>query len=155
MTRFMKTRISASLAIAGISVLMLSSCVSSKKYKASQSSLSQARSDSAQLAQQVASLNQNVQSMQQKNADLQASLDKSASNYATEEKSLQTCQAYFTRQQEAASQLTQQLKDKGFTDQDLQQQNNCVYITLDENNFFRAHSTAVTTKGKQTISDIA
>src|ERR1700753_2754238 len=107
MTRFMKTRISASLAIAGISVLMLSSCVSSKKYKASQASLSQARSDSAQLAQQVASLSSNVQTIQQKNADLQASLDKSNASYAAEQKSLESCQAYFTKQQESASQLTQ------------------------------------------------
>ncbi|HEY4148351.1 MAG TPA: hypothetical protein VGM41_05465 [Chitinophagaceae bacterium] len=155
----MKTRISASLAIAGISVLMLSSCVSSKKYKASQSSLSQARSDSAQLAQKVASLNQNVQSMQQKNADLQASLDKSNSSYTSEQKSLENCQAFFTRQQESATQLTQQLKDKltqeGFADQDLQQDKNCVYISLDENNIFKPHSTVVTTKGKQALTDIA
>jgi outer membrane murein-binding lipoprotein Lpp len=155
----MKTRISASLAIAGISVLMLSSCVSSKKYKASQSSLSQARSDSAQLAQQVASLNQNVQTMQQKNADLQASLDKSNSNYASEQKSLENCQAYFTRQQESATQLTQQLKDKltteGFADQDLQQDKNCVYISLDENNLFKPHSTVITTQGRQALTDIA
>ncbi len=155
----MKRRISGVFAIAGISLFLLSGCVSSKKYKSSQASLAQARSDSAQLAQQVASLNQNVQSEQQKNADLQASLTKSNNDYATEQKSLESCQAYFTKQQAAATQVSQELKDKliqaGYTDQDLQTMNNCVYINIDENSFFRANSTMVTPKGKQVLEGIA
>ena len=155
----MKRRISGVFAIAGISLVLLTGCVSSKKYKSSQASLAQARSDSAQLAQQVASLNQNVQTEQQKNADLQASLDKTTSEYTAEQKSLETCQAYFTKQQASATQVSQELKDKltqaGYTDQDLQTMNNCVYINLDENSFFKAHSTMITPKGKQVLNGIA
>ena len=155
----MKRRISGVFAIAGISLFLLSGCVSSKKYKTSQASLAQARNDSAQLAQQVTTLNQNVQSEQQKNADLQASLTKTNSDYAAEQKSLESCQAYFTKQQAAATQLSQELKDKltqaGYTDQDLQTMNNCVYINLDESSFFRTNSTMATPKGKQVLTSIA
>lgn len=53
----MKTRLNVGIATAGIAVLLLAGCVSSKKYKSSQAALQQMRNDSAQLAQQVSSLN--------------------------------------------------------------------------------------------------
>lgn len=155
----MKTGISRSFAIAGISTLLLAGCVSSKKYKASQAELQRVRSDSAQLAQQVSSLNQNVQTIQQKNTALQQSLDSTSRNYTSSQQSLDYYQTYFTKQQTSITQISQELKDAlsqaGLTDQDLQQMNGAVYVSLNENNIFKNNSTTVSTKGQQALNSLA
>jgi chemotaxis protein MotB len=155
----MKMKLNVGIATAGVAVILLSGCVSSKKYKSSQAALSQVRNDSAQLAQQVASLNQNVQSLQDKNSALQRSLDVSANNYAVSQKNLGYYQDYFKQQQSNVSQMSDQLKgaltQAGVTTGDVQQVNNTLYVRLDENTIFKKNSTAVTTSGKQTLSGLA
>ncbi|MBC7904949.1 MAG: hypothetical protein H7Y27_16095 [Gemmatimonadaceae bacterium] len=155
----MKRRISASLAMAGLSVLLLTSCVSSKKYKASQAALAQARTDSAQLAQQVASLNQNIQTMDQKTKDLQQNLDKTTASYTSTQQSLGYYQTYFDKQQADANavntELTSAMTAAGITDADMTAANGTVTINLDENNIFKANSAVVSTKGKQVLDGIA
>src|SRR5689334_7260931 len=106
----MKTRLSLVLATAGVAVILSTGCVSSKKYKASQASLQQVRNDSARLAQQVASLNENVHSLEEKNTTLQRSLDSSSTNYANQQKNLDYYQTYFSQQQSAMTQVSDDLK---------------------------------------------
>ena len=91
----MKARLNMSIIAAASTVVILTGCVSSKKYHASQAETAKARNDSAQLAQQVASLNGNVHDLQEKNNNLQQSLDKSHSDYAAQEKNLGYYQNYF------------------------------------------------------------
>ena len=102
----MKTKLSVMLAAAGVAAVLLTSCVSSKKYKSSQAMLQQVRDDSTRLAQQVASLNENVNSLQQKNTTLQRSLDSSTSSYASQQKDLNYYQDYFNQQQTAMTQVS-------------------------------------------------
>jgi outer membrane murein-binding lipoprotein Lpp len=155
----MKMRLHVGIATAGIAVVLLSGCVSSKKYKSSQAALQEMRNDSVQLAQQVASLNQNVQSLQDKNNALQHSLDASTSNYAAQQKNLGYYQDYFKTQQSNATQMSDDLKSSltqaGVTDGDVQVVNNTVYVRLDENSLFKKNSTVVTTSGKQALSSLA
>jgi outer membrane protein OmpA-like peptidoglycan-associated protein len=155
----MKMKLHVGIATAGVAVVLLSGCVSSKKYKSSQAALSQMRNDSIQLAQQVASLNQNVQSLQDKNNALQRSLDASTSSYATSQKNLGYYQDYFKQQQSNVSQMSDQLKgalsQAGVTNGDIQQVNNTIYVRLDENTLFKKNSTAVTTSGKQALNSLA
>src|ERR1700754_1521833 len=99
----MKARLNVSFAIAGTSLILLASCVSSKKYKTSQAELAKVRTDSAQLAQQVTSLNGNVQDLQSKNTTLQQSLDASNNKYAAQQKNLDYYQGYFKDQQDSLS----------------------------------------------------
>ena len=147
--------VAASLAVAAI----LTGCVSTKKYKASQAALQQVRNDSAQLAQQTASLNGNVKDLQEKNANLQQELDKSKSGYAESQKSLNYYQDYFTKQQTAMGQVSDQVKSAlsqaGITDADVTQENNIVYVRLDEDKIFKRNSYIVSADGKKALTGLA
>src|ERR1700722_2732851 len=106
----MKFTLHRSLAVAGSALILLSGCVSSRKYKESQAALAKARSDSAQLAQQVASLNGNVQEMQSKNTTLQGSLDSTRNQYTEQQKSLQYYQNYYKEGQDTLAAVNQDLQ---------------------------------------------
>jgi outer membrane murein-binding lipoprotein Lpp len=155
----MKTRLNVLLATAGIATVLLAGCVSSKKYKSSQAALEQMRNDSVRLAQQVDSLNGNIQNLQQKNTSLQQSLDSSTSSYATQQKSLDYYQDYFTKQQGTLSQVSEELKgalsQAGLENADVQQANDAIYVNLDENTVFKKNSTTVTPNGKQALTSLA
>lgn len=155
----MKTKLSVMLAVAGVAAVLLTSCVSSKKYKSSQAMLQQVRDDSTRLAQQVASLNENVNSLQQKNTTLQRSLDSSTSSYASQQKDLNYYQDYFNQQQTAMTQVSDQVKgaltQAGLSGDEVQQMNNTVYVRLDEDKIFKKNSTAVSTSGKQALNGLA
>jgi len=155
----MRTRLSGILAIAGIALITLPGCVSSKKYKASQATLERVRQDSAQLAQQVSTCNGNLQTAQQQNAALQKSLDTKTTEYAAQQSKLDTYQGYFSKQQEAMGRVMQEMKDSlqtaGLTESDMQQTSGILYVNLDENRLFKKNSTVVTKQGKQMITGLA
>jgi outer membrane protein OmpA-like peptidoglycan-associated protein len=148
-----------SFAIAGTALILLTGCVSSRKYKTSQAELAKARSDSAQLAQQVTSLNGNVQDLQGRNAALQHSLDSSATNYAAQQKSLDYYQSYFKERQDTLAQVSQDVRgaltQAGISNADVQQTNNAIYVRLDENELFKKNSMMVTPVGKQVLDGVA
>jgi hypothetical protein len=104
-------------------------------------------------------LNENVQTLEQKNTTLQRSLDSSSNSYATQQKSLNYYQDYFTKQQSTLSQLGDELKgalsQAGFANEDIQQANDAVYVSLDENKVFKKNSTTVTPNGKQVLNSLA
>lgn len=156
---FMKTRLHLSLAIAGAALILLSGCVSSRKYKGSQADLARVRNDSARLAQQVSSLNGNVQDLQNKNTTLQRSLDSSSTSYANQQKSLDYYQNYFKDQQSTLSQVGDDMKgaltQAGISNGDVQVMDNAVYVRLDEDDLFRKNTTAVTPGGKKVLDNLA
>src|ERR1700761_3039793 len=100
----MNARLKTSFAVAGSALILLTGCVSSRKYHRSEADLAKVRKDSAQLAQQVSSLNGNVSNLQNKNADLQRSLDQSNSKYAAQQQTISGYQAYFKARQDTMSQ---------------------------------------------------
>jgi outer membrane murein-binding lipoprotein Lpp len=155
----MKARINMSFAIAGTALVLLTGCVSSRKYKSSQAELAKVRNDSAQLAQQVTSLNGNVQGLQDKNTALQHSLDSSSNSYATQQKSLDYYQGYFKGQQDTLTQVSEDIKgaltQAGISNGDVQQANNAIYIQFDENELFKKNGTMVTPIGKQALNSLA
>jgi hypothetical protein len=147
------------LATAGIAAVLLSGCVSSRKYKASQAELQQVRNDSARLAQQVASLNENTHTLEQRNTSLQRSLDSSSSSYASQKRNLDYYQDYFNKRQSTMAQVSDELKSSlsqaGLANEDIQQTNDAIYVSLDENKVFKKNSTAVTKDGKQALNSLA
>lgn len=155
----MKKGLNVSVFAAATALILLTGCVSSRKYKASQNELAKARSDSAQLAQQVSSLNSSVQDMNNKNSALQRSLDSSSNSYATQQKSLDYYQNYFKEQQSAMNTVSDSVKgaltQAGMSNADVQQVNNVVYVRLDENDLFKKNTTIVTSGGKQALDNLA
>lgn len=155
----MKIKLHRSLAVAGGALILLSGCVSSRKYKASQAALAKVRSDSAQLAQQIAQLNGNVQEMQGKNTSLQSALDSSRNQYTEQQKSLQYYQNYYKEGQDTLAAVSQDLQgvlsQAGLTNADVQQQNDAIYVRLDENDVFKKNTTVVTPTGQKVLDGIA
>jgi hypothetical protein len=154
----MKARLNMSFAVAGTALILLTGCVSSRKYKDSQATLAKVRNDSAQLAQQVTSLNTNVHDLQDKNTALQRSLDSSSNNYATQQKSLDYYRSYFKEQQDTLAQVSEDVKNTltqaGIANGDVQQTNNAVYVRFDENEIFKKNSTMVTPVGKKMLDGL-
>jgi len=155
----MKRTINATLVSAGVALILLSGCVSSKKYKASQAELAKVRSDSAQLAQQVSSLNGNVQDLQNKNTGLQQNLDAANNRTAATQKSLDYYQNYFKDQQSMMGQVSDDVKgaltQAGIANGDVQQVNNTIFVRLDEDELFKKNSTVVSTNGKKALDGLA
>jgi chemotaxis protein MotB len=143
----------------GTALILLTGCVSSKKYKASQADVAKLKSDSTQLAQQVSSLNTNVTDLQSKNTTLQGSLDKSNASYAAQQEHLNYYQNYFKEQQTAMNQVSDDLKgaltQAGVTNADVEQVNNTVYVRLDEGELFKKNTNMVTPGGKKALDNLA
>src|SRR6185312_9750655 len=155
----MKTKLKMSFLTAGTALILLTGCVSSRKYKASQADVAKLRSDSAQLQQQVTSLNSNVQDLQNKNTGLQGQLDKSNSSYAEQQKNLDYYQNYFKQQQGMMSQVSDDVKNAltqaGISNADVEQTNNTVYVRLDEDELFKKNSTMVSPNGKKALDGLS
>lgn len=155
----MKKLLNLSVFTAGTAFILLTGCVSSRKYKASQNELAQARTDSAQLAQQVSMLHGNVQDAQNRNSALQHSLDSASSSYAAQQQKLDYYQGYFKEQQTTMNQVSDDVKgaltQAGISNGDVQQVNNVVYVRLDENDLFKKNTTMMTTGGKQALDNLA
>jgi outer membrane protein OmpA-like peptidoglycan-associated protein len=155
----MKTRLKTSFVSAGIALIFLTGCVSSKKYKASQAELARVREDSTKLAQQVSSLNNNVQDLQNKNNTLQQSVESANSRNAATQKSLDYYQNYFKDQQTQVSQTSDDVKNAltqaGVSNGDVQQVNNSVHVRLDEDELFKKNSATVSAGGKKALDGLA
>jgi len=154
----MKARLNLSFAIAGTALILLTGCVSSRKYKTSQAELATARMDSAQLAQKDSLLASNVNDLQGRNTALRNSLDSSSNNYSAQQKSLDHYRGYFKEQQDTLAQVTTDvnaaLTQSGITNGDVQQGNHAVYVRLDENELFKKNSTMITPAGKKILDGL-
>jgi outer membrane protein OmpA-like peptidoglycan-associated protein len=155
----MKARLNLSFAIAGTALILLTGCVSSRKYKTSQAELATARMDSAQLAQKDSLLNANVNDLQGRNTALRHSLDSSSNSYAAQQKSLDQYRGYFKEQQDTLAQVSADvsaaLTQSGITNGDVQQGNHAIYVRLDENDLFKKNSAMITPAGKKILDGLS
>ncbi|HEX3934248.1 MAG TPA: hypothetical protein VHW43_06180 [Puia sp.] len=155
----MKTKLKISFFTASAALILLTGCVSSRKYKASQADVAKLKGDSTQLHQQVTNLNGNVQDLQNKNTALQQSLDNTNNNLTAQKRSLDYYQNYFKQQQSAMSQVSDDLKgaitQAGINNADVEQVGSTVYVRMDENELFKKNSTMVTPGGKKALDNLS
>lgn len=152
--------------VAGLSLaFVLPSCVSSKKYKTSQSELATSRAtveslrgDSTRLATESSNLQEKVSSLETANSSMKTSLD-SLNNYISQQKPNMDYQAYFTARQEAGTQMQQTLSTdlaaSGLTAEDIEHSNGTVSVSLDEKKFFSGGSATLNSSGKKVVKQIA
>lgn len=154
----MNVRLKTSFVTAGVAAIVLSGCVSSRKYKASQADVAKLRNDSAQQAQQISGLNGNVSDLQSKNSTLQKQVETSNQTAANTQRSLDYYQNYFKDQQSAMSQVSDDVKgaltQAGISNADVQQTNNVIYVRLDENDLFKKGSATISKNGKQALDGL-
>lgn len=137
--------------------LLLTSCVSKKKYVEAQNTIEKYRSDSAQMAQQAASMQQNISSLEEKNKTMQAQWDSSKALAQAEIQRWNGLQTYYDQQKTSITGLHQQLHDalngsEVINADDITASNGRVYVTLDDQVFSGGQ---LSTKGKKAIADFA
>jgi len=138
--------------------ILLTSCVSSKKYHASQAAVAKLQADSSNLAQQVNSLNQNVSSMQQKNNDLQKSVEAANSTNSGLQKNVAYFTDYAGKQQASTTAINDELKttlaSAGLTEQDIMMADGKIYVNIGEKNLFKGNTAVLTAKGKELVDNL-
>src|SRR5450432_1159665 len=138
--------------------ILLTSCVSSKKYHRAEAEVAKLRSDSASLANQGATLQQNLTAEQQKTADLQKSLQSSANANSGLQKNVAYYGDYFNKTKADATQIKNDLNTTltpaGLTDQDIIQVDGKIYVNISEKNLFKGNSAVLTTKGKDFMNNL-
>jgi chemotaxis protein histidine kinase CheA len=138
--------------------ILLTSCVSSKKYHKSQDEVAKLRQDSTMLAQKDSTLTQNLNTAQQQNTDLQKNVETANATNTGLQKNVAFYADNVTKTKTSADQmkgeLSTTLSAAGLTDQDITQTDAKVYINLAEKNLFRANSAVLTAKGKELVNSI-
>lgn len=155
------------------SILLLTSCVSSKKFKASQSALESARNDSAKLAGKVADQEAAIGQLKQQVGDLtnqagrlssdvankNSQLGKSQQELAEQQRKLEQLQALMDQQKKATQEIRKKMSDAlvGFNSNELTVaiKNGKVYVSLQENLLFPSGSAVVNPKGKEALGKLA
>lgn len=154
----MKTTTMRTVGVIFSAGILLTSCVSSKKYHASQAAVAKLQADSSTLAQQVGSLNQNVSSMQQKNNDLQKSIDAANSTNSGLQKNVAYYTDYAGKQQASTTAINDELKttlaSAGLTEQDIMMADGKIYVNIGEKNLFKGNTAVLTSKGKELVDNL-
>ncbi len=168
----MKTNIT-SLFLFVILLLMLTSCVSRKKYLDAQIALRYLKNDSTQLAYRVSTLNDTITNLQQQISNLnkqienltstanttQSQLTKSQQSLQEQQQRLQQLQNLLDQQKQKAEELRKKMTDAlvsfNASDLSITQKNGKVYVSLSENLLFPSGSAVVNEKGKEALGKLA
>src|SRR6266542_2655325 len=168
----MKTNIT-SLFLFVILLLMLTSCVSRKKYLDAQIALRYHKNDSTQLAYRVSTLNDTITNLQQQISNLnkqienltstanttQSQLTKSQQSLQEQQQRLQQLQNLLDQQKQKAEELRKKMTDAlvsfNASDLSITQKNGKVYVSLSENLLFPSGSAVVNEKGKEALGKLA
>ena len=162
-----------SLIILCSSVLLLSSCVSQKKYKAALSREQELQAENSRLNQEINDANSKVTKLQNESANLAKQWEdakKNASDLAgmanmtqqqleAERKRLTDMRRLLDQQRMALENIRQKMTDAlvGFNSNELSvfTKNGKVYVSLQENLLFPSGSAVVNPKGKEALSTLA
>jgi chemotaxis protein MotB len=153
--------------------LFLTSCVPTRRWKASEAALAAARADSARLAQQVAQneanigqlkgqlgdLNKKYEDLQNQSGMTQNQLNQSKEQIAEQRRRLAQLQSLMDQQKRAIQDIRKKMTDAlvGFNSKDLTVaiKNGKVYVSLSENLLFPSGSASVNPKGKEALGKLA
>lgn len=138
--------------------ILMTSCVSSKKYKASQAEVAKLHADSLALAQEKSTLQQNLSTAEQKGTELQKSVESATTTNAGLQKNVAYYSDYAGKQTATTTQLkdelTTTLAASGITDQDIMQKDGKIYINVGEKSLFKGNSAVLSTKGKEMVNNL-
>lgn len=161
------------LLMAGVSVVMLSSCVSQKKYQSALDREQQLQAENSRLSKQVSDLDARMTTLQSDNAHLAKQWEdaqKNASDLAgmanmtkqqleAERKRLMDMRSLLDQQRQALENLRKKMSDAlvGFNSNELTifTKNGKVYVSLQENLLFPSGSAVVNPKGKEALGKLA
>ena len=134
--------------------LLMTSCVSKKKYVQAQNTIEQYRQDSIACAQRNTEFQTSISGLEEKNRALQTEYDSTKKAYETRWATMQT---YYDEQKASADQLHQEihqsLSNSDVIDaNDIKSSNGRVYVTLDQRVFT---GNQLNSKGKQAVGQFS
>ena len=148
-------RIAGAIFSAGI---LLTSCVSSKKYHKSQDEVAKLRSDSTALAQQASTLQQNLTATEQKNADLQKSVETANNTNSGLQKNVAYYSDFASKQSATTSEIKGELATTlaaaGIAEQDVMLTDGKIYVNIGEKSLFKGNTAMLSTKGKELVENL-
>jgi outer membrane murein-binding lipoprotein Lpp len=154
----MKTSTMRTIGVIFSAGVLLTSCVSSKKYHRSQDEVAKLRADSTALAQQASTLQQNLTATEQKNTELQKSVETAGTTNAGLQKNVAYYTDYAGKQQSATTAINDELKTTlapaGLTDQDIMLTDGKIYVNIGEKSLFKGKSAVLTPKGKELVDNL-
>lgn len=154
----MKTTTMRTIGVIFSAGVLLTSCVSSKKYHASQAAVAKLQTDSAALAQQASTLQQNLTATEQKNSELQKSVEAAGTTNAGLQKNVAFYTDYAGKQQASTTAINDELKTTlapaGLTDQDIVLTDGKIYVNIGEKSLFKGKSAVLTPKGKELVDNL-
>ena len=138
--------------------ILLTSCVSSKKYHKSQDEVAKLRSDSTALAQQAGTLQQNLTATEQKNADLQKSVETVNNSNAGLQKNVAYYSDFAGKQSATTSEIKGELATTlaaaGIAAQDVMLNDGKIYVNIGEKSLFKGNTAMLSTKGKELVENL-
>ena len=138
--------------------ILMTSCVSSKKYHRSQDEVAKLRTDSTTLAQKASTLQQNLTATEQKAADLQKNVEAATTTNTGLQKNVAYYSEYATKDQAETKQIKDELNTalaaNGLTEQDIVLTDGKIYVNIGEKNLFKGSSAVLTSKGKELVSNL-
>jgi len=151
---------------AGLSVALLGSCVSNKKFKESQSALSVMRQLNGELKEDLKNVKNRLQLMEEANASAANQLDEkdkalteNQETLASQQLKLKQLQDLIDSQQKKTEALRQQMANAlgNFTSDQLSvfTKNGKVYVSLSEKLLFPSGSAVVNDEGKEALEKVA
>jgi len=161
------------IALIGISMLLLTSCVSQKKYRSALSREQQLQADVSRLNEEINGLNSKVTTLQNESAQMAKQWEDAKKNAAdlagmanmtqqqleAERKRLTEMRNLMDQQRQALENIRKKMTDAlvGFNSNELSvyTKNGKVYVTLQENLLFPSGSAAVNPKGKEALGKLA
>ncbi|HTE09792.1 MAG TPA: hypothetical protein VK645_02465 [Chitinophagaceae bacterium] len=154
----MKTTTIRTIGVIFSAGVLLTSCVSSKKYHASQAAVAKLQTDSAALAQQASTLQQNLTATEQKNSELQKSVEAAGTTNAGLQKNVAYYTDYAGKQQASTTAINDELKTSlapaGLTDQDIMLTDGKIYVNIGEKSLFKGKTAVLTPKGKELVDNL-
>ena len=154
----MKKNLSLKL-MSGLAVLILmTSCVSKRKYTDAQNTITQLQTENAQLKDQGTTMQTNIVSMEANNRALQSRLDSTNSWVSGQQTRWNSFQAFYDEGTKTAEQVHQQLHqqmDALIGAENITTSGGRVYVVLAEKTLFTNGSSKLTTKGEEVLAQLA
>ena len=155
----MKKHLSLKSGLCGLAVVILmTSCVSKRKYTDAQNTITQLQTENAQLKEQGTTMQTNITSMEANNRALQSRLDSTNSWVSGQQTRWNSFQAFYDEGTKTAEQVHQQLHqqmDALIGAENITTSGGRVYVTLAEKTLFASGSSKLTAKGEEVLAQLA
>jgi len=139
--------------------LLLTSCVSKRKYLEAQNNLQQCRTETTEWSARESTMKQNISTLEEKNQALQRDYDNTKTMASNQQKRWENFRTYYDQQKSTSEEIHQQLHsaldNTSLSEKNIFVSNRRVYVNLPENILFTSGTSKLSTKGKDLLQKVS